>query len=194
MPYSRTYVVQSLSHVQLCVTPWNATHQASLSFTISWNFHKLMSIESVIPPSCLILCSPFLLLPSVFLSIKVFPKKLAVHIRWPKYWNFSFNISSSNEYSELNSIRIEWFDLLAVQGSLKSLLQHHSLKVSSFHCLLCVHSVMSDSLRPHGLYLARLLCPWDFPGTNTGVGCHSLGAQPSLWSNSYMHIWLLEKL
>ena len=130
MPYSRTYVVQSLSHVQLCVTPWNATHQASLSFTISWNFHKLMSIESVIPPSCLILCSPFLLLPSVFLSIKVFPKKLAVHIRWPKYWNFSFNISSSNEYSELNSIRIEWFDLLAVQGSLKSLLQHHSLKPS----------------------------------------------------------------
>ena len=152
MPYSRTYIVQSLSHVQLGVTPWNATHQASLSFTISWNVHKLMSIESVMPSNCLILCnSPLLLLPSVFLSIRVFPKKLGVHIRWPKCWNISFNISSSNEYSELNSIRIDWFDLLAIQGAHKSLLQHHSLKVSIFHCLLCVHSVMSYSLRPHGL-------------------------------------------
>ena len=156
------------------MTSWIAKCQASLSLTISQGLSKFMSIELVMPSKHLIFCHPLLLLPSVFLSIKVFPKKLAVHIRWPKYWNFSFNISSSNEYSELNSIRIEWFDLLAVQGSLKSLLQHHSLKVSSFHCLLCVHSVMSDSLRPHGLYLARLLCPWDFPGKSTGVGFHCL--------------------
>ena len=126
---SRT-VVQSLSHVQLFVTPWTAAHQASLSFTISWSLFKLMSIESVMPSNHLILCYLLLLLPSIFPSNRVFSKEPALHIRWPKYWSFHFSISSSNEYSGLISFRIDWFDLLAVQGTLKSLLQHHSSKAS----------------------------------------------------------------
>ena len=110
-------VVRLLSHVRLFVTPWTAAHQASLSFTISWSFLKLMSIESVIPSNHLILCRLFLLLPSVFPSIRVFSKESALHIRWPKYWSFNFSISPSNEYSGLISFRIDWFDLLAVQGN-----------------------------------------------------------------------------
>ena len=102
------------------VTPWTAAHQASLSFTISWTLLKLMSIESIIPPNHLILCHPLLLLPSIFPSIRVFSKELALCIRWSKYWSFS--ISSSNAYSGLISYRIDWLDLLAVQGTLKSLL------------------------------------------------------------------------
>ena len=117
--------VQSLSRVQLFETPWTATRQASLSFTTSWSLLKLKSIESVMPSSYLILCRP-LLLPSVFISIRVFSYELALHFRWPKYWSFS--ISSSNEYSVLISLRIDWFDLLAVQGILKSLLPHPSSK------------------------------------------------------------------
>ena len=108
----------------------HAAHQASLSFTISWSLLKLMSIEFVILSNHLILCCPLLLLPSVFPSIKVFYNDLAFHIRWPKYWIFSFSISHSSEYSELISLRIDWFDLLAVQATLKSLLQHHSSKAS----------------------------------------------------------------
>ena len=102
-----------------------AASQASLSFTVSWSLLKLMSIESVMPFNHLILCRP-LLLPSVFPCIRVFSNELALHIRWPKYWSFSFNISPSNEYSGLTSFRIDWFDLFAVQGTLKSLLQHNS--------------------------------------------------------------------
>ena len=112
-------VVQSLSRVQLSVTPWTSAPQASLSFTISRNLLKLVSIESVIPSNRLILCRPLLLLPSIFSSIRVFSNELTVHIMWPNYWSFSFSISSSNEYSELISLRIDWFDLLAVQGTLK---------------------------------------------------------------------------
>ena len=121
---------QPLSHVWLFVTPWTAKCQASLSITNSQSPPKPMSIESVIPSNHLILCRPLLLLPSVFSSIRVFSNESALHIRWPKYWSFSFNISPSNEYSGLTSFRMDWLDLLAIQGTLKSLLQHHSSKAS----------------------------------------------------------------
>ena len=143
--------VQSLSHIWLFVTPWTAARQAFLVFTISRSFLKLMSIESVMPSNHLILCRPLLLLSSVFPSIRVFSNESALHIRWPKYWSFSFSISPSNEYSGLISFRINWFALLAVQGTLKSLLQLHNSKHQFF------------------------------------------GTQPSLWSNSYICTWLLEK-
>ena len=121
-------VVQSVSHVQLFVTPWTAACQASLSFTISQSFLKLMSTESVMPSKHVILCHPLLLLPSTFPSIRVFSNESALRIRWPKYWSFS--ISPSNAYSGLISFRIGGFDLLAVQRTLRSLLQHHSSKAS----------------------------------------------------------------
>ena len=126
-------VVQSLNRIQLFVTPWTAAGQASLSFTISWNVLKLMSIESVMPANYLILYHPLLLLPSIFPSIRVFSNESALHIRWPKYWHSSFSISSSNEYSRLISFRMDWLHLLGVQGTLKSLLQHHGLKASILH-------------------------------------------------------------
>ena len=126
--------VQSLSHVWLFVTLWTAACQASLSFTSSWSLLKLMSIELVIPSNHLILCHPLLLLPSVFPSIRVFSNDSALHIRWPKYWSFSFNISPSNEHPGLTSFRMDWLDLLAAQGTLKSLLQHHSAKASVLQC------------------------------------------------------------
>ena len=122
--------VQSLSHVWLFATPWITACHASLSITNSRSPPKTMSIESVMPSNHLILCHPLLLLPSIFPSIRVFSNVSALRIRWPKYWSFSFNISSSNEYSGLISFRMDWFDLLAVQGTLKSLLQHHSSKAS----------------------------------------------------------------
>ena len=122
--------VQSLSHVQLFATPWTAAHQASLSITNSQSLLKLMFIESVMPSSHLILCRPLLLLPSIFPSIRVFSNESALPIRWLKYWSFSFSISPSNEYSGLISFRMDWLDLLAVQGTLKSLFQHHRSKAS----------------------------------------------------------------
>ena len=112
------------------VTPWTAEHQASLSFTNSQSLFKLTSIESVMPSNHLVLCCPLLLLFSIFPSIRVFSNELALQIRWPKYWSFSFSISPSNEYSKLIFFRIDWCDLLAVQENLKSLLQHHSSKAS----------------------------------------------------------------
>ena len=115
-------LLYSLSCVRLFVTPWTASHQASLSFTISWSLLKLMSIVSMIPSNRLILCHHFLLLPSIFPSIRVFSNELALCIKWPKYWSFSFSINPSNECSGLISFRIDWFALLAVQGTLKSLL------------------------------------------------------------------------
>ena len=124
------HVVQSLSCVWFCGTLWTAVRQASLSFTISQNLLKLISIKLVMPSNHLILCYPLLLLSSVFLSIRVFSKELALCIRWPKSWSFSFSISPSNEYSGLISFRMDWFNLLAVQGTLRSLLQHHSSKAS----------------------------------------------------------------
>ena len=132
-------IVQLVSHAQLFVTPWTAACQASLSFTICQSLLKLMSIESLMPSKYLILCHPLLLLPSIFPSIRVFYSDSALHIRWPEYWSFSFSISLSNGkvlsngsvlYPGLISFRIDWLGLLAVQGTLKSLLQHHSSKAS----------------------------------------------------------------
>ena len=120
--------VQALIHVQLFATPWTAACQAALSITNSQSLLKLMSIESVIPSNHLILYLPLLPLPSIFLSIRVFSNESGLCIRWPKYWSFSFSISPSNEYSGLISFRMDWLDLLAVQGTLKSLLQNHSSK------------------------------------------------------------------
>jgi len=129
-------LLQLSSVIHLCPIllwpPWTAAYQASLSITNSWSLLKLMSIKSVMPSNHFILCCPLLLLPSVFPSIRVFSNKSVLHIRWPKYWSFSFSISPSNEYWGLISFMIDWFDLLAVQGTLKSLLQHHSLKASFF--------------------------------------------------------------
>ena len=110
--------------------PWTAASQNSLSFTLSWSLLQLMFIELAIPSNHLILCHPLLLLPSFFPSIRVIPSESALCFRWPKYWSFSFNNSSSNEYSGLISLTVDWFDFLAVQGTLRSLLQHHSLKAS----------------------------------------------------------------
>ena len=122
--------VQSLSRVWLYVTPWTEACQASLSITSSWSLLKLISIQSVMQPNHLILCCRLFLLPSIFPSIRVFSNKSALCIRWTKYWSFSFSISPSNEHPGLLSFRMDWLDLLAVQGTLKSLLQHHSSKAS----------------------------------------------------------------
>ena len=138
--------VQSLSCVRLFVTPWTAAHQASLSITNSRSLLKLMSIESVMPSNRLILCHPLLLLPSIFPSIRVFSNESAFHIRWPKYWSFSFSISPSNEYSGLISFRMDWLDLLAVQGTYKHLLQHHGLKASTLWC--------------SAFFIVQLSCPY----------------------------------
>ena len=129
--------VQLLSHVQLfgvAGTPWTAARQASLSITNSWSLLKLVSIESVMPSNHLILCHPFLLLPSIFPNIWVFSNESALRMRWPKDWSFCFSISPSNEYSGLISLRMDWLDLPAVQGTLKSLLQHHSSKALILQC------------------------------------------------------------
>ena len=123
-----------IAHVQLFVTPYTTASQASLSFTISQSLLKLMSIESVILPNHLFLCQPLLLLPSTFPSIRVFPNESVLHIRWPKYWNFSFSISPSSDYSGLISIRIDRLYLLSIQGNLTSLLQHHNSKESILWC------------------------------------------------------------
>ena len=126
--------VQSLSSVQLFAITWTAVYQASLSITNSRTLLRLMSIESVMPSNHLILSCPLLLLPSIHLSVRVFSKESVLYIRWPKYWSFSFSISPCNKYSGLISFRIDWLDLLAVQGTLKSLLQCHSLKASILRC------------------------------------------------------------
>ena len=152
------------------------------------------------PSNHLILCCPLLLLPSIFPSIRVFSNESALHIRWPKYWSFSFNISPSNQHPGLISFKADWLEPLSVQGTLKSLLQHHSSKASILRCSVFFivqfshpymttgksHSVMSNSLRPNELYSARFLCPWDSPGKNTGMGSHSLfqGIFPIEGSNS----------
>ena len=140
--------VRSLSGVWLFATPWTTAHQASLSITNSWSPPKPMSIESMMPSNHLILCCPLLLLPSIFHSIRVFSKESALRIRWPKYWSFSFSISPSSEHSGLISFRMDWWDLLAVQGTLKSLLQHHSsnasiLRRSAFFIVQLSHPYMT---------------------------------------------------
>ena len=147
--------IQSLSNVQLFVTPWTAAHQASLSITNSWSLLKFRSIESVMPSNHLILCLPFLLLPSIFPSVRVFSNESVLHIRWPKCGSFSFSISPSNEYSVLISFRMDWFDFLAVQGSLESLLQHHSSKAS-----ILQHSA---------LFIVQLLHPYMTTGKSRAL-------------------------
>ena len=127
-------VVKSLSNVRLFATPWTVAHQAPLSFTISQRLLRFMSTKSVMPSNHLILCHPLLLLPSIFPSIRVFSKESVLNIRWPKYRSFNVSISPSNEYSGLITFKMDWLDLLAVQGTLKSLLQHHNLKASDLQC------------------------------------------------------------
>ena len=152
--------VQSLSRVRLFATPWTAAHQASLSITNSQSLLELISIESVMPSSHLIFCHPLLLLPSIFRvfrkSIRVFSSESALHIRWPKYWSFSFGVSPSNEYSGLISLTVDWLDLLAVQGTLKSLLQHHSSKASILRC--------------SAFFIVQLSHPYMTTGKTSGLG------------------------
>ena len=151
-------------YLTLC-TPWAAACQASLSITNSWSLLKLMSIELVMRSKHLILCHPLLFLPSVFPSIRVFPSESVLHIRWPKYWNFSFSISPSNEYSGLISFRMNWLNLLAVQRTLKSLLQHYSSKAS----ILC-HS---------DFFIVQLSCPYMTTGKN-----HSFDQMDLCWPSN----------
>ena len=131
------------------MTPWTAACQASLSITNCWSLLKPMSIESVMPSSHLILCHPLLLLPPIPPSIRVFSNESTLRMRWPKYWSFNFSISPSNEHPRLVSFRMDWLDLLAVQGTLKSLLQHHSSKASIFLALSFLHSPTLTSIHDH---------------------------------------------
>ena len=156
------YSVQSLSCVQFFATPWTAARQTSLSITNSRSPPKPMSIELVMPSNHRILCCPLLLLPSIFPSIRVFSKESALHIRWPKYWSFSFNISPSNEHWGLISFRTDWLDLLAVQGTLKSLLQHHSSKASILWLSACLILQLSHPYMTTGKTIA--LTRWTFVG------------------------------
>ena len=156
-----------LSRVQLFVTPWTPAHQASLSITNSQSLFKLMSIKSVMPSNHLILCHPLFLLPSIFPSIRVFSNMSVLHIRWPKYWSFSFSISPSNEYSGLISFRMDSLDLLAVQGTLKSLPQHHSSKASilqhsAFFIVQLSHPYMTTgkTIALTRLYIVHLTRPY----------------------------------
>ena len=154
--------VQSLSRVQLFATPWTAARQASLSITNSQSLPKPMCSKSVMPSNHLILCHPLLLLPSVFPSIRVFSNESVLRIRWPKYWSFSFNISPSNEHSGLISFRMDWLDLLAVQGTLKSMLQHHSSKASILRCSAFFIVQLSHPYMTTGKTIA--LTRWNFVG------------------------------
>ena len=154
--------VQSLSHVRLFATPWTAARQASLSNTNSRSLLKLMSIESVMPSNHLILCHPLLLPSSIFPSIRVFSNESVLCIRWPKYWSFSFSSSPSSEYSGLISFRMDWLDLLAVQGTFKSLLQHHSSKASILWCSAVFIVQLSHPYMTTGKTIA--LTRWTFVG------------------------------
>ena len=154
--------VQSLSRVRLFATPWTAARQASLSITNSRSPPKPMSIKSVMPSNHLILCHPLLLLPSVFPRIRVFSNESALHTRWPKYWSFSFNIRPSSEHPGLISFRMDWLDLLAVQGTLKSLLQHHSSKASILRCSAFFRVQLSHPYMTTGKTIA--LTRWTFVG------------------------------
>ena len=154
--------VQSLSRVQLFVTPWTTARQASLSINNCQSPSKPMSIESVMPSNHLILCHPLFLLPLFFPNIRVFSNELALHIRWPKYWSFSFSISPSKEHPGLISFRMDWLDLLIVQGTLKSLLQHHSSKASILRCSAFLIVQLSHPYLTTGKTIA--LNRWTFVG------------------------------
>ena len=155
MPSQIVSSVQSLSWVRLLATLWTAACQASLSFTISQSLLKFMSIELEMLSNHLILCRPLLLLPPIPPSIRVFSNESGLHIWWPEYWSFSFSISPSNEYSGLISFRIDWFDLFAVQVTLKSLLQHHSLKASILRCSAFFRVQLSHQYMTTGNYQIR---------------------------------------
>ena len=159
--------VQLLSHVWLFAAPWTAAHKASLSITTSQSLHKLMSIKSVLPSSYLILCRPLLLLPPIPPSIRVFSNESILLMRWPKYWSFSFNISLSNEHPGLISFRMDWLDLLAAQGTLKSLLQHHSSKASILLCSAFFTVHLSHPYMTTGKTIA--LTRWTFVGKETSL-------------------------
>jgi len=161
--------VQSLSCVRLFVTPWTAARQASLSISNSRNPPKPTSTESVMPSNHLILCHPLLLLPSIFPSIRVFSNESALRIRWPKYWSFSFNISPSNEHTGLISFRMDWLDLLIVQGTLKSLRQHHSSKLSILWRSAFFVVQLSHSYIITGKTIA--LTRWTFVGKVMSLPC-----------------------
>ena len=168
-------LVQPLSCVQLFVTPWTAVHQASLSVTNSQSLLRLMSIESMMPSNHLILCCPLLFFLSIFPSTRVFSSESVLHIRWPKYWSFSFSISLSNEYSGLISFTIDWFDLLAVQGTLKSLLQHHSSKTSILRC--------------SAFFMVQLLHPYMTTGKNHSFDYTGLCWQSNVSATSIIYFW-----
>ena len=169
--------VQSLSNVQLFVIPWTAASQVSLSITNSRSLLKLMSVESVMSSNHLILSCLLLLLPSIFPSIRVFSNESVLPIRWPKCWSFSFRISPSNEYSELISFRLDWLDLLAVQGSLKSLLQHHSSKASILRC--------------SAFFMVQLLHPYITTGKTIALTRWTfVGKVMSLLFNMLLGLWL----
>ena len=154
--------VKSLSRVRLFATPWTEPYQASLSITNSWSLLKLMPIESVMPSNHLILSLSLLLTPSIFTSIRVFSNESVLRIRWPEYWSFSFNIGPSNKHSGLMSFRMDWLDLLAVQGTLKSLLQHHSSKA-----LILQHSAffMVQLSQPYLTIGRQILYQWSYKGS-----------------------------
>ena len=154
--------VQSLRHVWLFATCWTAARQASLSITNSRSLLKLMSVVSVMPSNHLVFCFPLLLLPSIFPSIRVFSNESVLRIRWPKYWSFSFNISLTNEHPGLISFRIDWLDLLAVQGTLKSLLQHHNTKASILRCSVFFIVQLSHQCMTTGKTIG--LARWTFVG------------------------------
>ena len=154
--------VQSLSRVRLFATPWTAAHQASLSLTNSWSLLRLMSIKSVMPSNHFILCRHLFLPPSIFPSIRVFSNESVLPIRWPKYWSHSFSISPSNEYSGLIFFRMDWFDLLVIQGTLKCLFQHHSSKVSILLCSAFFTVQLSHPYMTTGKTTA--LTRWTFVG------------------------------
>ena len=158
----------SVAKSPLTVTPWTAAHQASLFFTVSRSLLKLMSIESVMPSNHLILCHSLLFLPSIFPSIRVFSNESALHIRWPKYWSFSFSISPSSEYSGLISFRMDWFDFLTVQGTLKSLLQHHNSKASVLRC--------------SAFFMVQLLHPLMTTGKTTALTRRTFVGKPNMLS------------
>ena len=189
--------VQLLSHAQLFATPWTAAHQVSLAITISWSLLKLMSIESVMPSNHLILCCSLLLLPSIFPSIRVFSSESVLRIRWPKCWSFSFSIRPSKEYSGLISFRIDWLDLLAIQGTLKTLLQQHSSKDQFFGTQLSLRTSLVaqtvkhlSTMRETGvralgwedplekeMAIHSIILAWRIPGTGELGGLLSMGSQ-----------------
>ena len=180
--------VQSLSHVQLFATPWTAACRASLSITNSQSLSKFMSIESVMPSNHLNLCCPLLLLPAIFPSIRVFANESALHTRWPKYWSFSFNISPSNEHPGSISFRMDWLDLLAVQGTLKSLLQHHSSKTLMLWCSAFFIVQLSHPYMTTGKTIA--LTRWTFVGKVMSLFFNMLSRLVySSWGCRVRHDW-----